>query len=342
MIRVLVVDDSAFTRKVLREVLAGAGDVEVVGVARDGLEALEKIDHLKPDVITLDLIMPELDGVGVLRALAGPDAPRVVLVSVSDADSALAVEAFQLGAVELVRKPTALATTQLREISRELIEKVRTAAAARPPQPLAAPVAVAPIGTFQAPGALGVVVVGTSTGGPQAITRLLGALPADLPAPVAIALHIPAGYTQALAQRLDDASPLRVVEAHDGLALAPGAVALAPGGRNLTVARTPAGLVARLDAAARPSPYRPSVDALFESAALTCGAATLGIVLTGMGDDGLLGARAIKTAGGAVLAESERSCVVYGMPRRIVEEGLADAQVPLEEVAAAIVARARG
>lgn len=343
MIRVLVIDDSAFTRKVLREILVTAGDIEVVGVARDGLEALEKIEQLRPDVITLDLVMPELDGVGVLRALPHEGAPRAVVVSISDADSALAIEAFHLGAVELVRKPTALATGQLRDIAQELVAKVRAAAAARPVRvEEAARPAVEPPSPPPAPSKrrYDVVVVGTSTGGPQAITRLLGGLRPDFPAPVAIALHIPAGYTQALAQRLDESSRVRVVEAHDGMVLQPGEVALAPGGRHLSLVRTSGGLVARLDATTRTTVYRPSVDALFESAALACGAATLGVVLTGMGDDGLAGARAIKAAGGSVIAEAERTCVVYGMPRRVVEEGVADVQVPLEDMAAAITARA--
>ncbi|MBX3466708.1 MAG: chemotaxis-specific protein-glutamate methyltransferase CheB [Planctomycetes bacterium] len=339
--RVLVVDDSAFTRKVLREVLAAAPGIEVVGTARDGLEALEKIELLRPDVVTLDLVMPELDGLGVLRALPRDDgAPRVVVVSISDAESALAVEAFQLGAVELVRKPTALASSQLREVSRELVAKVLAAAAARQrpwprPDEVARPATPAP--GPDAPWTRRVVVVGTSTGGPQAITRLLAALPGGLPAPVAIALHIPAGYTDSLAARLDEGSALTVREARDGLVLRPGMAALAPGGRHLTLERGPDGPVARLDAQPRESFYRPSVDALFQSAALAYGGDVLGVVLTGMGDDGLIGARAIRAAGGEVLAEAEASCVVYGMPRRVVEAGLAAAQVSIERMAEAIV-----
>lgn len=338
--RVLVVDDSAFTRKVLREVLSAAPGVEVVGTARDGLEALEKIELLRPDVVTLDLVMPELDGLGVLRALPRHGAPRVVVVSISDAESALAVEAFHLGAVELVRKPTALASNQLFDMSRELVAKVHAAAAARPrpwprPEEVAQPPAPAPApGT---PWTRRVVVVGTSTGGPQAITRLLAALPGGLPAPVAIALHIPAGYTDSLAARLDEGSALTVREARDGLVLRPGTAVLAPGGRHLTLERGPEGPVARLDAQPRESFYRPSVDALFQSAALAYGGDVLGVVLTGMGDDGLIGARAIRAAGGEVLAEAEASCVVYGMPRRVVEAGLAAAQVSIERMAEAIV-----
>ncbi|MCO5166346.1 MAG: chemotaxis-specific protein-glutamate methyltransferase CheB [Planctomycetes bacterium] len=337
-IRVLVVDDSAFTRKVLREVLTAAPGLEVVGVARDGLEALEKIELLRPDVVTLDLMMPDLDGLGVLRALPPAGAPRVVVVSISDAESALAVEAFQLGAVDLVRKPTALATSQLFEVAEDLVAKVRAAAGARPrPWPAGAERAGAAALEPGAAWTRQVVVVGTSTGGPQAITRLLGALPAGLPAPVVIALHIPAGYTESLAARLDEASPLGVREAHDGLVLRPGTAALAPGGQHLTIHRGPEGPVARVGAPPSDSLYRPSVDAMFQSAALAYGPGVLGVVLTGMGDDGLAGAQAIRAAGGAVLAEAEASCVVYGMPRRVVEAGLADAEATIERMAAAIV-----
>ncbi len=195
-IRVLVVDDSAFARKVLRQVLSGAPGLEVVGIARDGLDALEKVAELSPDVLTLDLVMPGLDGLGVLRALASmPGAPRVVVVSSAGEESELAVSALQLGAVELVNKPTALATERLYELGAELVEAVRTAARAlaRPPPPEPAAAGDAPAPLALPSQARSLVVVGTSTGGPQALTRLLAALPPDFPAPVALALHIPVG-----------------------------------------------------------------------------------------------------------------------------------------------------
>lgn len=333
-IRVLIVDDSAFVRKVLRELLSVSADIEVVGSARDGLDALEKVAELKPDVLTLDLMMPNLDGLGVLEGLPLEGAPRVIVVSVSDGETELGAAALQAGALDIVRKPTALATDQLYEVRDELIRKVKQAAAARPQRftkgvgkPL--------------PSVVGqtrdVIVLGTSTGGPQAITRVLGALPGSLPVPIVIALHIPSGYTEALAVRLDAGSALDVREAHDGIELRPGLAVLARGGAHVRiVGRGEHGCV-EVDTELGGAAYAPSVDLLFESAARVFGGRTLGVVLTGMGDDGLLGSGAIHRAGGSVLTEAERSCVVYGMPRCVEEAGYSAAQASLDEMAAAIL-----
>ena len=327
--RVLIVDDSAFARKVLRDVLVRAPDLEIVGVARDGLEALEKISELRPDVVTLDLMMPGLDGLGVLRALHALGAPRVVIVSTSEGDSTLAVEALQSGAVALVHKPTALAMDRLYEMGDELIEKVRAASLARPLMPSAAPA----IELLAAAGTTRVVVLGTSTGGPQALTRFLMALPASLPVPIVIALHIPAGYTDALAQRLDGACAVTVREAHHGQLLTPGLVVIAPGGQHARVKSSGGVLSSDLGGPADITPHAPSVDVLFASAVVAVGAHVLGVVLTGMGDDGLRGAGAIRAAGGKVLAESASSCVVYGMPRCVVDAGYANETVPIDDMA---------
>jgi two-component system, chemotaxis family, protein-glutamate methylesterase/glutaminase len=336
-VRVLVVDDSAFARKVMREVLSSAPDIEVVGVAHDGLDALEKIDRLDPDVVALDLLMPNLDGVGVLHALAGRARPRCVVVSTSDEQSALAAEALQAGAVDLVHKPTALATDRLYELSTELVEKIRVAAKARTRSDQ--PPSSVPLPTMWIAGTSGVelVVIGASTGGPQALTYLLGALPANLPVPVAVVLHMPVGYTQALSQRLDNSSAIDVVEAYDGLALRRAAAIIARGGVHMRIAGARGALRVALDPAPADSLHRPSVDVLFESAARASGPRVLGIVLTGMGDDGTAGARAIRQAGGAVMTQDEPSCVVYGMPRAVVEAGLSQASVPLEGMATAIL-----
>lgn len=342
-IRVLVVDDSAFARKVLRETLTLSHAIEVVGVARDGLEALEKIAELKPDVVTLDLIMPNLDGLGVLRALPAIGAPRVVVVSISDGNSALGIEALQIGAVELVQKPTALATDRLYELSAELVAKVVAAGRSRSRPLMEIPLADAShragVGktghggrSLAREGGVQLIAIGTSTGGPQALTRLIGALPADLPCAVAVALHIPAGYTETLAKRLDDASAVRVFEASEGAPLRPGSVAIARGGLNLRIRGTAGALTAHLDGTPTASPFSPSVDVLFESAATTLGAAVLGVVLTGMGNDGVEGARALVRHGARVLTEAESSCVVYGMPRAVVEAGLSAGQAPLEQM----------
>src|SRR6478609_3738047 len=255
-IRVLVVDDSAFARKVLRETLSTSPAIEVVGVARDGLEALERIAELKPDVITLDLMMPNLDGLGVLRALPAGAGPRVLIVSISDSDSEVAIEALQNGAVDLVQKPTALATDRLYELGGELIAKVIAAAGAvsRGAGPAAAPVR-APV---PGPGHVRLVVIGTSTGGPQALTHVVTSLPADLPCAVAVALHIPAGYTEALARRLNDASAVDVFEASEGAALRPGSVAIARGGLHLRIRADAGGMTTHVDPNPMTASYFPS------------------------------------------------------------------------------------
>jgi two-component system chemotaxis response regulator CheB len=332
-IRVLVVDDSAFARKVIREALEAEGHIEVIGIARNGLDALEKIEELRPDVITLDLNMPFLDGLGVLRALRRPDAPRVLLVSASAADSELAMEALQAGAVDLVHKPTAIASARLYDVGGDLVEKVTAAAIARAPRSFS-PAAASPDSAPRATTARAtrLVVIGTSTGGPQALNRLVPALPPRFPVPVAVALHIPPGYTHALAHRLGTRSAARVVEARDGLELEPGMVVIAPGGLHLRIRNHGRRMYAHLDLAPLTAPHHPSVDVLFSSAASAAGSGVLGIVLTGMGDDGLAGARAIRAVGGRILTESEESCVIYGMPRAVQEAGLADAEAPLDRM----------
>lgn len=313
-IRVLVVDDSAFARKVLREVLAREPRIEVVDIARDGLDALEKIALLRPDVVTLDLTMPGTDGLGVLRALPA-DGPRVVVVSVSGATSEAALEALELGAVELVTKPTSLATDRLYELGEELVRKVLAAAAATPrPRLESPPPRIEASRVPHVAHSTKLLVIGASTGGPPAIARLLGSLPANFPVPIAIVVHLPVGYTDSFARRLDAQSALRVREAAPGMVLEPGDAVIARGGRHLVLERTGGSMLARLDAEPATLPHCPSVDVLFRSAAALHGANVLGLVLTGMGDDGLLGSRAIVEAGGRVMTEAESSCVVYGMP----------------------------
>ena len=337
-VRVLIVDDSAFARKVMREVLAESAEIEVVGAARDGLEAIEMIGELRPDVLTLDLVMPNLDGLGVLRALPRVSPPRVVVVSVSDAESALGVEALTAGAFDVVHKPTALATARLYELRGELIAKVLAAGQSRVTRLEPGLPAVLPLAPGRARSQIELVVIGASTGGPQALTRLLASLPAGTPAAIAIALHIPAGYTRAFGERLDRGCALAVEEARDGAELCSGRVLVAPGGGHMRVERRGGRLwVATMAAAAHDSLHAPSVDLLFTSAVEAAGAGVLAVVLTGMGNDGLEGARAVRAAGGTVLTEAESSCVVYGMPRAVREEGLSSAEAPIERMGAAIL-----
>lgn len=333
-IRVLVVDDSAFARKVIRDVLSRSPELEVVGTATDGLHALEQVSLLMPDVLTLDLVMPNLDGVGFLKALPKPNAPRVVIVSKSDGQSELVLAALEAGAVDVVQKPTALATDQLYELGAELVEKVKVAAGAAPQ--MAERVPRNPPKATPAKSKTELVVVGASTGGPQALTRFLTKLPADYGAAMAIVLHIPVGYTKAVAERLDEVCLLDVREAEDGMELRPGLVLLGRAGLHFRVKRTAGRLVAELTAEPSDTAHRPSVDVLFASAAEEVGPSAIGVVLTGMGDDGLDGARKIHAAGGILLTESRASCVVYGMPRVVMEAGFSREQPDIDSMAAAL------
>lgn len=343
-IRVLVVDDSAFARKVLRDVIGRHPHLELVGTARDGLEALEKIAELLPDVVTLDLMMPNLDGLGVLDALAPAERRRVLIVSTAGGESELVVAALAAGAFDLVSKPTALATDRLYELGGELIHKIEAAFAASPAplaHPPSEPVPVLPVPAPppRVDTARSILVVGTSTGGPQALARLLAALPKNFPLPIAVALHIPAGYTDALARRIDESAEIEVVEADNGLVLRPGRVVIARGGSHLRLSQRSGELTCWLSNVPSSSAHFPSVDVLFESAAEHFGAGVVGLVLTGMGDDGTRGAGAIVKAGGLVLTESESSCVVYGMPRSVVEAGYSSANAPLDAMVPFLLAQ---
>jgi len=338
LIRVLVVDDSAFARKVVRESLLTSPLIEVVGIARDGIDALEKIAEFQPDVITLDLVMPNLDGLGVLAALTPAQRSRVVVVSMADGESDIGISALAYGVFDLVHKPTALAVASLHEIAEELVSKVLLAAAQPRERKLEAEIEV-PSGPTLQRHSDRVVLIGTSTGGPQALTRLLKAFPADFPAPIAIVLHIPPGYTGPLAERLNSECAIEVLEAEEGLLLRPGRAILAKAGVHLRLSGTGDALSVRLAPEPSSAVHRPSVDILFQSAALCLGKRALAVVLTGMGSDGLYGARAITDAGGQVLTETEASCVVYGMPRVVKEAGLSIAEAALEQMAAEISSR---
>lgn len=336
--RVLIVDDSAFARKVLRDVLQAEPGVEVVGIARDGLDALTKIEELDPDVVTLDLVMPHLNGLDTLRALGARSRPRVIVVCMADSDSEQALEALEAGAVDVVHKPTALATDRLYDLAKELVFKVHAAAEARTTPVLVAPPAQVLRVAAQRSARRDLLVIGASTGGPQAITRLLRSLPAEFPIPIAVVVHLPAGFTQSFAERLDSECALAVVEASEGVRLTAGIAVIARGGLHLQVRRDEAGLYGSIDASPA-TLHRPSVDQLFSSAAVAAPGRVLAVVLTGMGDDGLVGSRRLAETGAEILVETEASCVIYGMPRVVHEAGLASAQFRIDDMAAAILQR---
>jgi len=355
VIRVLVVDDSAFVRKVIGQMLSKSPFIEVVGTARDGTEALEMVERLNPDVITLDLVMAPMDGVTFLREQMPRRPVPVVICSIAHETGKMALDAFDAGAVEFVQKPTALATDRLLEIGEELVSKVKAAASVQMANVLAplgasalaasATVAEPARGKSrptETPASRGtrkasIVVIGISTGGPQALRYLIPQLPMEFPVPVAIVLHMPIGYTEMFAQRLNELSPLHVTEAVHGTVVKRGDVLLAPAGRHLTFIRDTDGVVrTHLDVRPIDTQHRPSVDVLFRSAAEVFQDGVVGVVMTGMGNDGLLGAAHIKAAGGRVVTEAESSCVVYGMPRAVDEAAVSDASAPLEELAQVI------
>jgi two-component system chemotaxis response regulator CheB len=349
LIRVLVVDDSAFVRKVVTQMLSRSPFVDVVGAARDGAEALEMCERLLPDVITLDLVMPGIDGLEFLRRQMAVRPIPVVICSISHESGASALEAFELGAVEFVQKPTALATDRVFEIADDLLGKVKAAASVsmlprtsgKKAETGTASSAL-PIADSAGPRSaehVDIVVLGISTGGPQALRQVIPRFAASFPVPIAVVLHMPIGYTEMYAQRLNEISEIDVRETRDGDVIRPGTMFLAPAGRHLGFVRGADGIVrAHLDLRPVDSPHRPAVDVLFRSAADVYGSRVLGVVMTGMGNDGLVGSAHIKAKGGRIVTEAESSCVVYGMPRAVVEAFVSDRVATLDEMASSIMA----
>ncbi len=342
LVRVLVVDDSAYVRFTVSKHLSEAPGLAVVGVAGDGREALELIPRLQPDVITLDVEMPRLDGLSTLREImARHPMPVVMLSSLTTEGARETVQALTWGAVDVVAKPAARAN--IVAAMDEIIAKVRIAAGARvapiqngsrPERARSADGRAAAKRTRPLRARDKVVVIGASTGGPRALTAVVAGLPADLPAAVMIIQHMPVGFTRSLAERLDALSPLAIHEAAPGDALEAGRALVAPGGFHMAVDESD-----RVTLNQNPTVHgvRPAIDVTMVSAVQRYGAGTVGVVLTGMGRDGTNGAQLIHEAGGYVVTEAESSCVVWGMPRSVAEAGAADSIVPLPEVAEAIV-----
>jgi two-component system, chemotaxis family, protein-glutamate methylesterase/glutaminase len=337
-IRVLVVDDSAFMRRVVGDAIASQSDMQLAGVARNGLDALLKVEQLQPDVVTLDVEMPEMDGLTALRhVMARYPRPVVMLSSMTQAGAITTLRALSIGAVDFVAKPSGAIALDFHRVREELLNKVRIAAKARvsqptpePSRPLQAPRPVARRDDFDR-----LVVIGSSTGGPRALARLVPELPADGRTAYVIVQHMPAGFTRSLAERLDASSQLAVREAAAGDRLEAGTALVAAGDYHLRL--TASGTVA-LDQSPRVHGVRPSVDVALQSAAERCGRRTVAVILTGMGTDGADGAASVREAGGRVLAEDAATCVVWGMPRAVAERGLANQVVPLDGMAQAIVA----
>lgn len=339
-IRVLLIDDSAFNRKAIREMLSQAPDIEVAGMAGNGEEGLRQLRQLKPDLVTLDLEMPGMDGFTFLRIVMN-QSPLPILVVSSRREAQSVFRALELGAVDFLPKPTRTISPELYSIRNDLIRKIRAAREFRLegireriltcPRP-ETPKAPAPE-TLGEPevGGLRLVVIGASTGGPAAISQILATLRPGLPIGIAISQHMPPGFTKAFAERLDRFSAYPINEAGDGDPLLPQQGYISPGGKNLYLDRRGNNLVLKLSRRGREK-YLPSVDMLFESAAEASGRNCLGVVLTGMGNDGKEGVVRIKQKGGAVIAQSEKSSVVFGMPREAIATGRVDRVLSTEMI----------
>jgi two-component system chemotaxis response regulator CheB len=339
----LIVDDSAYVRKVVREMLSYSPLIEVVGAARDGREALELVEKLRPDVVTSDLMMPELDGIGFVREQMRRRPLPIVMMSSADENSAETLAALDAGAIDFVRKPTALATEKIFEVRGELIEKIKIAASVHAENLNLVPELKKPTETIYVSNEprknqFDAIVIGISTGGPQALRFLIPQLPADFSVPIAIVLHMPVGYTSMYAEKLNEISAIEVREAAEGDEMRAGLALLAPAGKHLSFKhRTGGKALSHLSLRPLDTQHRPAVDVLFQSAAETFGRRTLGVVMTGMGADGKNGAASIKAHNGIVYAESEETCVVYGMPGAVVEAGLSDKIVRLDRMGQALL-----
>jgi two-component system chemotaxis response regulator CheB len=338
-LKVLIVDDSAFFRNRIQAVLDSAPDFEVIGTAVNGQEAIAKATKLRPDVITMDVEMPVVDGISAVRQIMSQAPTRILMFSALTREGAReTLEALDAGALDFL--PKDMKAADRTAANEQLLERVRAVGRAR------APIAKIPGMSTRMPqvrptrvsSAAGreihpsVVAIGASTGGPVALRQVLTSLPRHFPLPVVVAVHMPGSFTQAYAERLNAACAVQVREAIDRDPLKPGRVLLAPGGRQMTIERGPGGNQVRVTDALPGQIYHPSVDLLFTSVAKSFGGKALAIIMTGMGSDGLEGARQLKAGGSSMWSQDEKSCVVYGMPQAVERAGLSDRVLGLDEL----------
>jgi two-component system, chemotaxis family, protein-glutamate methylesterase/glutaminase len=341
-VRVLVVDDSALMRKLIPLILERDPDIEVVGTAMDGAFALKKIAELQPDVVTLDLEMPRMDGIETLRTIMRNVPLPVIVFSTHSKEGAYSTfKALALGAIDFVAKPKDAAAGNLDPVAHQLAEKIKVAKRAGGPKVLPkvelevatppkkrARIAVAPSR---------IIAIGISTGGPNALQFVLSQIPADFPASLVIVQHMPEGFTDMFARRLDECCALEVQEAKSGDLLLASRVLICPGNRHMMVRRMPRGEMVVLSDGPPINGHRPSVDVLFHSVAQEFAMSAVGVLMTGMGDDGAEGLGAIRAAGGVTIAQSEETCVVSGMPRAAILKGYANKVLPLDGMATYLV-----
>lgn len=346
MIKVLIVDDSAFMRKMLSDLFAAETDFQVLDTARNGKDAIDKVKRLKPDVITMDVEMPVMDGIKALEAIMRDTPTPVVMVSSLTRDGAEAtLRALELGAVDFVAK-TAGPISNITGIKTDILAKCRAAAKVNIAQlfkghgkkPVPSPVLqVTQSQIVPSSGDEQIVAIGTSTGGPRALQEIITKLPNNLPCGVVVVQHMPPGFTKSLSDRLNSLSSVTVKEAENNDVIRPGLVLIAPGDYHMTVEREGSKKVIKLNQNPPIGGHRPSVDPLFESVAKCYGRRVLGVILTGMGRDGSKGMQAIKQQQGYTIAEDQSTAVVFGMPKSAIELGIVDKVVPLPAIAAEIV-----
>ena len=355
-IRVIVVDDSALVRSLLSEIINRQRDMECIGTANDPLVAREMIRELDPDVITLDVEMPRMDGIDFLgRLMRLRPTPVVMISTLTERGAEVTMKALELGAVDFVAKPRVGLASGLNDLAAQIVDKIRVAAVAqvrRSPARHAAPAAgsagsAAVAHAAPAAGLLGrlstekLICIGASTGGTEAIKEVLVQMPADSPA-IVITQHMPPGFTTSFAARLNGLCQITVKEAVNGERILPGHAYIAPGGTQFHVARSGANYVAVVDDGPPVNRHKPSVEVLFKSAAAVVGRNAFGIMLTGMGNDGAVAMREMKDAGSYNYVQDEATCIVFGMPREAIAHGAADEVLPLGQIAPALIARLRG
>lgn len=357
-LRLLVIDDSALYRQLVCNVLREIPGVEVVGMAKSGQEALTLIDELDPDLLTLDVQMPVVNGIEVLRVLKTKRsrAGAIMLSSLTANGAQITTDALLEGAFDFIHKPSSAdATANRQTLLSELTEKIAafrlmpalsrghrvttTPAAPRTPHSAARTV---PTGADVATQRCDAIVIGTSTGGPVALSEVLPALPRDFPAPILIVQHMPPQYTQSLANRLNERSEIEVVEGAEGMAVVAGFAYIAPGGRHMKVERRGGRIVIGITTDPPENSCRPAVDFLFRSAAEIYGAKLMAVIMTGMGRDGTEGSRAIKQRGGHVITQDAEGCAVFGMPKAVADERLSDETLPLGRIAEGLTQRVSG